>query len=646
MSILNARRISQAFFLALFIWFCYVSVLGESWFQLRGWPVNWFLQLDPLVALVLVLATGTLFAGMAWALVTVGLTVILGRFFCGWVCPLGAINHFVGWLSLRRKTAKQRAAGNKYHPAQALKYYVLLFFLAAAAGDLAGRLSKGAYAGPAWSWGLALLGAAALAGLAVYEIAGSSRKRLWAVLLALVLWLGLGHVLAGGVVSTSSMLSGLLDPLPLLQRSVNLLLWPLADPAGRGPSLAERLYLGDWLIAAVFLAVLGLNLLRPRFFCRFVCPLGALFGLVSRFAVFRMGKEEEPCRACGLCETRCQGACAPSTEHRLSECLLCANCRQICPDSVISFDPAPSAAGERLSPDLTRRGVLWSLFGGTLAVPVLRLGGLVKEARWPVRPPGALAEPDFLARCTNCGQCMRICPTGVIQPAGLDQGLESLWTPVLNFKLSKGGCLINCVACGHLCPTAAIKPLSLAERQGKSDFSADGPIRLGAAFVDRGRCLPWAMDRPCIVCQEMCPVSPKAIFTRTEYRTLRSSALPVTQAEKDALALGGAGFKPGELATGDYFAWSPEFQRRRRIIANTTDGLTLAPEEAWPRALEPGKSVEVQVRLLLPFVDPSACVGCGACEQACPLKLRSAIRVSGENQTRSRTSFLLKAGGK
>ena len=40
------------------------------------------------------------------------------------------------------------------------------------------------------------------------------------------------------------------------------------------------------------------------------------------------------------------------------------------------------------------------------------------------------------------------------------------------------------------------------------------PIRLGTAFYDRGRCLPWAMATDCIVCEEWCPTSPKAIYLR------------------------------------------------------------------------------------------------------------------------------------
>ena len=97
MKIVSIRRISQLFFFLLFIGFCVVSTLGTEWWQLRGWPVNWFLQLDPLVAIGTLLTTQTLYAGLLWALATIVLTIVFGRFFCSWVCPFGTIHHFVGY---------------------------------------------------------------------------------------------------------------------------------------------------------------------------------------------------------------------------------------------------------------------------------------------------------------------------------------------------------------------------------------------------------------------------------------------------------------------------------------------------------------------------------------------------------------------
>ena len=103
MKIVSVRRISQVFFLLLFLWLCLVSSPGIQWWQLRGWPVNWFLQLDPLVALGVLLTEQTLYAGLLWAVVTVVLTILLGRFFCGWVCPFGTIHQFFGFLGKRGK---------------------------------------------------------------------------------------------------------------------------------------------------------------------------------------------------------------------------------------------------------------------------------------------------------------------------------------------------------------------------------------------------------------------------------------------------------------------------------------------------------------------------------------------------------------
>ena len=143
MRIVAARRISQLFFFALFIWFCVAATLGERWWQLRGWPVNWLIELDPLTGLATLLSTGTLYAGLLWGLATIGLTLCFGRVFCGFICPFGAMHQFIGWLGRRsRKTAAQLAL-NRPHPAQAAKYYILALMLAASILMPGGFVSSG-----------------------------------------------------------------------------------------------------------------------------------------------------------------------------------------------------------------------------------------------------------------------------------------------------------------------------------------------------------------------------------------------------------------------------------------------------------------------------------------------------------------------
>ena len=129
-----------------------------------------------------------------------------------------------------------------------------------------------------------------------------------------------------------------------------------------------------------------------------------------------------------------------------------------------------------------------------------------------IRPPGSVAEDEFLRRCIKCDQCIRVCPTNVLQPAMFEAGVEGLWTPIMISKM--GWCELNCTLCSQVCPTGAIREISIAEKLGVGPFEAKGPIKTGTAFYNQGRCLPWAMDTSCVVCEEVCPVSPKAIFTR------------------------------------------------------------------------------------------------------------------------------------
>ena len=103
MNIVTTRRISQIFFFIIFIWFCFVTTPGDRWWQLRGWPVNWIIELDPLVGLATLLSTRSVYAGLLWGLATIVLTIVIGRFFCGWLCPFGAIHQFVGFVANRKK---------------------------------------------------------------------------------------------------------------------------------------------------------------------------------------------------------------------------------------------------------------------------------------------------------------------------------------------------------------------------------------------------------------------------------------------------------------------------------------------------------------------------------------------------------------
>lgn len=636
MKITIVRRISQIFFFALFLWFCIAATFGQAVWQLRGWPVNWFLQLDPLVALANLITTRSLYSGLAWALATIGLTIVLGRFFCGWVCPFGSIHHFVGYVGLRGRKASERIEANRYRQAQKIKYYILFAVLFAAAGGLIAKFCEAA--------GLHSPVVFFLVFAAIASLWGSSSpraKQIAAAYLVLVAVSVAGLFARIDGIVAASLQTGLLDPIPLVYRSVNLVLLPMSDSAVHFTSATQRHYDGSWLIGSIFVAAVLLNLVVPRFYCRFICPLGALYGILGRYTPWRIGRKEGECSGCRLCDSRCEGACDPGEHIRIPECVLCMNCLHTCKDDLVGYNTFRSVSGEVTDPDLSRRGFIIASLSGIAAVPLIRIDGRL-DRNWEhalIRPPGSLAEPEFLNRCIKCGQCARVCPTNVIQPDEWKSGIEGFWTPALNFRTGSSGCQMNCVACGHICPTAAIRPISLEEKLGRGPFEKVGPDRIGTAFIDRGRCLPWAMDKPCIVCQETCPVSPKAIFVKESFVTIRGGSLDVAKASGAVIELRKPSIQPDRFGTGDFFVLfgSGAVETRRRIQANTEGSVTI---EAGAD-LSGVKNIELQVRLQSPQVDPERCTGCGICEHECPVSGLRAVRVTAEGESRHKKHSLL-----
>ncbi|UCF37940.1 MAG: 4Fe-4S dicluster domain-containing protein, partial [Acidobacteriota bacterium] len=223
------------------------------------------------------------------------------------------------------------------------------------------------------------------------------------------------------------------------------------------------------------------------------------------------------CTDCNLCLTRCEGAADPQGAVRLSECFACMNCIDDCPEDALSFQLVQLDTKQVVpTPSVSRRKWVFSSMIGVLAYPFIKNHGVNTNENFSgalIRPPGSVEESQFLAKCIKCDQCINACPTNVLQPATFEEaGIEGLWTPVMNFDI--GHCQLKCNLCSEVCPTGAIRKITVEEKLGKGDFEEQGPVRLGTAFYDIGRCLPHSMEIPCVVCEEVCPVSPKAIQTK------------------------------------------------------------------------------------------------------------------------------------
>jgi len=189
----------------------------------------------------------------------------------------------------------------------------------------------------------------------------------------------------------------------------------------------------------------------------------------------------------------------PEEEWKITECIYCFKCGRICPVKAIDFKF--KFLPREKSINLERRRWVFTAVLGALIVPFFRIG-LANKRSSPqlIRPPGALPEEEFLKRCVKCGECMKVCPTNALQPCLGEAGVEGFWTPRLVPRI--GYCEYYCSLCSQVCPTGAIRELKIEEKV---------KIKIGTAFIDKNRCLPYAQGIDCIVCEEHCPTSPKAI---------------------------------------------------------------------------------------------------------------------------------------
>ncbi len=201
---------------------------------------------------------------MKAALLTIAGTLVLGRIWCAWVCPLGAILELFG---------RRGRHLNIPHAIRQLKYIILFIILIMSA--------------------------------------------------------------------LGSLTFMFFDPITVLVRT-------LADTVDPAISQAMAGFAAPALIgfapALMLLGVLALNLVEKRFWCRYLCPLGAIIGLGSKFAWVRRRVNTASCVQCGDCVKVCpMGAINPKDiTHDPAECIMCMDCATPCPKAAISFGRQPT----------------------------------------------------------------------------------------------------------------------------------------------------------------------------------------------------------------------------------------------------------------------------------------------------------------
>lgn len=446
------RRCVQAAFLAFFV----VLAFKAAYPPLSTPPSNLFLRFDPLSGLFSLLAARSASAFVRYwpALILLGLTLVSGRFFCGWICPLGTCFDAVGAVKPK-----------------ALEYY-------RPKGKRMKELLDRSRAGE-----------------------NPRRVRVKYLLLALVLILSLAGV----------NLLYFASPLVLLNRSIYLILLPQVP------------------VVLILLLLLALSY-RPRFWCEELCPLGALFSLVSmagkrlapRFSPLSVVKDAGACIECGACYRECPfGVEEPFTKRdngrlRSADCSVCGVCVAACPATgALSLDSfgatmyglkgketrgrrtavtpeieLPATDGKNRRLDVSRGEFMASMGLGAVLLAGYGLG--VRAYEEPVlRMPGAQDEGRFLVECNRCLECARACPTGCLRPMGLEDGFQKLATP--RFLPRKACCQYDLCkqACSRACPAGAIEPTKPEE------------VRIGTASINRRRCRSWN-GQICLICDERC----------------------------------------------------------------------------------------------------------------------------------------------
>ncbi len=478
--LITLRRASQVLFFSLFIF-----ILWSATYPLKGLisPEVLF-ELDPLLMALTALSQRLLLAGLLWSLGMLLLTLVLGRFFCGWVCPLGAVIDWTGALRPRRRPLPDRLSRTLAQP----KFYLL------------GLLTLLAVFGLQVAWLLDPI-----------------------TTLARVVSL---NFIPGVTLALDKLFQFLVQGLGFYGSTYDLYRFLKQNLLG----VNTHFFANSLITLGWFLLLALSSLWISRLWCRTLCPLGALYALAAKPAW--LARRITGCTQCGACQASCPlGAIAPDGSYRKTECTLCMRCVDACPAGVTAFTfkrsapvgPKPGAGAGDQGRGLTR-GQFLVLFAALL--PWLGSKRTWAQGQGPapghpvIRPPAALPEERFVNACVRCGNCMKVCVTNGLQPVMLESSWLGLWTPQLVPEI--GYCEYNCTLCGQVCPTGAIPKLPVEEKRR---------AKLGLAEIDKRICYAWDGNKPCIVCEEHCPVPSKAIKTIKEQVNGRTIFRPVVDEE-------------------------------------------------------------------------------------------------------------------
>jgi len=263
------------------------------------------------------------------------------------------------------------------------------------------------------------------------------------------------------------------------------------------------------LIALVTLVGIGLLAWRNgRTWCNTICPVGTVLGFISRYSLFRLQFDDDKCNSCGLCAMKCKASCINSKDKQIdySRCVTCFNCIEACNRSAMKYAPykwkkTVTNVPENKTVDESKRRFLSATVVTAVAATSLMgqkvasiTGKRALKRNLPIVPPGGLNVENLQEKCISCHLCVSKCPSHVIKPAFTEYGLGGMMQPRLYFD--HGFCNYDCTVCSDVCPSKALRPLTVEQKH---------QTQVGQVHFIRHNCIVFTDETNCGACSEHCP---------------------------------------------------------------------------------------------------------------------------------------------
>ncbi|MDD5218869.1 MAG: 4Fe-4S binding protein, partial [Candidatus Omnitrophica bacterium] len=380
------RRSSQVLFLLLFVY-----ILWSTTYPLKGLiSPEIIFKIDPLIVFLTSLSERVLLPGLLFSLGMILMTVVFGRFFCGWVCPLGTLIDWTGASGLSKRELRDKTNAR----IRKIKYFILAL-------------------------------------VTVFAVCGVQIAWVFDPLVIMARFVSLNFI-PTVTLAFDKMFIALIQHFNLYGTFYDFY------RALKSTLLGVNAYYfsNSAAIFVFFLAIIASTLLLSRLWCRTLCPLGALYALTAKLAFLE--RKVTGCLRCGICKSDCRtGAIREDTGYAKGECVVCMDCLYDCPAGATSFQwRLRSTKAKQVTSSakgISRKDFIFLLSSALL------LSGFKNRFRWMkgrtnsftgsvIRPPGALKENNFLERCIRCGNCMKVCITNGLQPVTLESGMEGVWT--------------------------------------------------------------------------------------------------------------------------------------------------------------------------------------------------------------------------